>query len=43
VNAINAGMNNAVIIFIPESGDVVTCTLTSSELCTSGNPQERKP
>ncbi|MBL7113407.1 MAG: hypothetical protein ISS19_15830 [Bacteroidales bacterium] len=38
VNAINAGMNNAVFTYIPVNGDVVTCILTSSELCVSGNP-----
>ena len=38
VNAINAGMNNAVFTYVPANGDTVSCALTSSETCTSSNP-----
>jgi len=43
VNSINAGMNHAVFTYIPDNGDVVTCTLISSEPCTSGNPASSNP
>ncbi|MFH1937136.1 MAG: FISUMP domain-containing protein, partial [Bacteroidota bacterium] len=43
VNATNAGMNNVVFIYSPGNGDSVTCTLTSSEPCTSGNPASSNP
>ncbi|NQV02064.1 MAG: hypothetical protein HQ542_05435, partial [Bacteroidia bacterium] len=43
VNGINAGMNNAVFIYDPVDGDVVSCILTSSEQCTSGNPVTSNP
>lgn len=38
VNETNAGTNNAVFTYSPVNGDMVRCILTSSELCTSGNP-----
>jgi len=43
VNAINAGMNHAVFTYIPDKGDVVSCTLISSEPCTTGNPASSNP
>ncbi|MBL7138147.1 MAG: PKD domain-containing protein, partial [Bacteroidales bacterium] len=43
VNAINAGMNNAVFTYTPSNGDVVTCILTSDEDCVSGNPATSNP
>jgi len=41
VNAINA--NNAVYSYIPMNGDVVTCEVTSSEPCPTGNPATSAP
>jgi uncharacterized protein (TIGR02145 family) len=38
VNGIHAGTNSAVFEFIPQNGDVITCTLTSTELCATSNP-----
>ncbi|MFC2102274.1 PKD-like domain-containing protein [Bacteroidota bacterium] len=38
VNGVDAGTNNPVYTYYPISGDQVTCTLTSSEPCTSNNP-----
>ena len=38
VNAANAGINNELFTYTPGNGDVVSCTLTSGESCTSGNP-----
>jgi uncharacterized protein (TIGR02145 family) len=43
VNAINAGMNNAVFSYIPVNGDIITCTVISSEPCTTGNPAVSNP
>jgi hypothetical protein len=38
VNGANAGANNASFSFIPLNGDVVSCVLTSNEVCPTGNP-----
>jgi uncharacterized protein (TIGR02145 family) len=39
INASNVNnANNAVFSYTPVDGDVVTCSLVSSETCTSGNP-----
>jgi uncharacterized protein (TIGR02145 family) len=38
VNGINSGTNSSVYTYNPANGDQVYCILTSSELCTSGNP-----
>ncbi len=41
INVINA--TNAVFSYAPVNGDVVTCSLLSSETCTSGNPALSNP
>jgi hypothetical protein len=38
VNGNNAGTNNPVFSYSPANGDLVSCWLTSSEMCESGNP-----
>ncbi len=39
VNGLNAiNPNNAVFTYTPVSGDLVTCILSSSDICVSGNP-----
>jgi hypothetical protein len=38
VNGSNVGPNSDSYIFVPVNGDQVSCTLTSSESCTSSNP-----
>jgi uncharacterized protein (TIGR02145 family) len=43
VNGINAGSNSPVLTYSPANGDVVTCSLVSSETCTSGNPAQSNP
>jgi uncharacterized protein (TIGR02145 family) len=35
---LNVGTNNSIYTYNPISGDVVTCILTSSDLCVTGNP-----
>ncbi|MCX6244355.1 MAG: hypothetical protein NTU98_06575 [Bacteroidetes bacterium] len=43
VNGLNAGANSTVFSYTPLNNDIVTCTLTSSESCTSGNPASSSP
>ncbi|TSA26254.1 MAG: hypothetical protein D4R67_08175 [Bacteroidetes bacterium] len=43
VNGVNAGSNSPSFTYTPVTGDVVTCILTSSETCTSGNPATSNP
>jgi uncharacterized protein (TIGR02145 family) len=43
VNGINAGSNSPVLTYSPANWDVVTCSLVSSETCTSGNPAQSNP
>jgi uncharacterized protein (TIGR02145 family) len=43
VNGINAGSNSPILTYSPANGDVVTCSLLSSETCTSGNPAQSNP
>ena len=38
VNGISAGINNPVYTYLPANNDVITCILTSGEMCTTGNP-----
>ncbi|HSN50355.1 MAG TPA: FISUMP domain-containing protein, partial [Bacteroidales bacterium] len=38
VNGIDAGTSLPVYSYIPASGDLVSCILNSSEICTTGNP-----
>jgi uncharacterized protein (TIGR02145 family) len=38
VNGINVGTNSSTYSYIPANGDLVSCILTSSETCTTGNP-----
>ena len=38
VNGGNVGTNNSIYSYPPNNGDAITCTLTSSEICTTGNP-----
>lgn len=43
LNGADAGTNNPMFIFTPASGDLVTCVMTSSETCSSGNPVSSLP
>jgi uncharacterized protein (TIGR02145 family) len=43
INGIPAGTNNSTFSCIPVNGDVITCTLTSSESCTTGSPATSAP
>ena len=43
VNGINAGTNNPIFAFSPVNGDVVICSMLSSEACTSENPSQSNP
>ena len=38
VNGVNVGINSPVYTYIPASLDLVSCILTSSEVCTMSNP-----
>ena len=38
VNGINVGTNSPIYTYTPLNGDLVSCTLTSSETCTTNNP-----
>jgi uncharacterized protein (TIGR02145 family) len=40
VNGVNKGTNSSVFNYIPVAGDCITCTLTSSLTCVSGNPAQ---
>ena len=37
-NGSNVGTNNPEYTYVPVNGDVIICVLTSSEVCTTGNP-----
>ncbi len=43
VNGTSAGFNNPSFAYNPANGDVVTCTLTSNAICTTGNPATSNP
>jgi uncharacterized protein (TIGR02145 family) len=43
VNGIPMGLNNPQYTYVPNDQDVITCTLTSSEICTSNNPATSLP
>lgn len=43
VNGINAGTNSTLFIYNPVNGDVVSCVVTSSDPCTTGNPATSLP
>jgi uncharacterized protein (TIGR02145 family) len=43
VNGINSGINSPVLIYSPANGDVVSCSLLSSETCITGNPAQSTP
>jgi len=43
VNGSNAGTNSSSFTYAPLNGDVVTCELTSSDNCVTGNPATSAP
>ncbi len=43
VNGGIAGMNSLTYSYVPTNGDLVTCTLTSSDTCTTVNPVTSNP
>ena len=38
LNGLNFGTNNSVLTYNPLSGDIISCILSSSEICVTGNP-----
>ncbi|MEI7726771.1 MAG: FISUMP domain-containing protein, partial [Bacteroidota bacterium] len=38
LNGLNFGTNNSVLTYNPLSGDIITCVLSSSDICVTGNP-----
>lgn len=38
VNGADAGSDSPVFTYVPSAGDLVNCTLNSSEMCATGNP-----
>lgn len=40
LNGVNAGSNNQTFIYTPTNGDIITCQMTSSLICVSGNPAQ---
>ena len=38
LNGVNFGANNSVLTYNPFSGDIITCVLSSSDICVTGNP-----
>jgi hypothetical protein len=38
VNGANLGANNPSFSYVPVNNDAITCTLTSNEICATGNP-----
>jgi uncharacterized protein (TIGR02145 family) len=43
VNGLNAGTNSPVYSYAPVNGDIITCTVISSETCTTGSPAISNP
>jgi len=40
VNGINSGSNNAVFIYVPSNGEVITCDMIPDAVCPSSNPAQ---
>jgi len=43
VNGTDCGTNSPAYSYAPSAGDIVTCLLTSSEICTTNNPASGNP
>ena len=43
VNGTNTGTNSSTFSYVPANNDNVTCTLTSSAICTTGSPATSSP
>jgi uncharacterized protein (TIGR02145 family) len=43
VNGTGTGTNSPTYAYVPLNGDLINCTLTSSETCTTGNPASGTP
>lgn len=43
VNGINVGSIQSTFSYIPSDGDIITCQLTSNNLCVTGNPATSNP